>query len=113
MVAGDHLLAAAAHDAEGYRRLGSWWRLLQSLDTHMQGHQHCLAVHAPTACQPRKALALAPDLLVAGLRDAKVTGSGAWSCTLELPALFEPGDNHPYRVRLEARTRKEVAQDWL
>ena len=29
---------------------------------------------------------------------------------MELPALFEPGDNHPYGKTLEARARKEVAQ---
>ena len=113
MAARDQLLAEAAHEAEGYGRLGSRGRLLQSLGAHMKGHQQNLVVHASTACQPWKVPALVPDLLVAGLSDAKITSSEPWSCTLELPALFEPGDNHPYRVTLEARTRKEVVQDSL
>ena len=113
MAARDQLLAAAAREADGYGRLGSLGRLLQCLDAHMKGHQHNLAVHASTACQPRKVLVLAPDLLVAWLRYANVTGKGAWRCTLELPALFKPGDNHPYRVTLEARTKKDVVQDPL
>ena len=110
MAARDQLLAEAAHEAEGYGRLGSWGRLMQSLDAHMKGHQQNLPVRASTACQPRKALALVPDLLVAGPRDAN---SGAWSCTLDLPALFEPGDSQPYRAALEARTRMELVQDPL
>ena len=72
MAARDQLLAEAAHEAEGYGRLGRWGRSLQSLDAHMKGHQHNLAARASTACQPRKALALVPDLLVAGPRDANV-----------------------------------------
>ena len=59
MAARDQLLAAAAREAEGYGRLGSWGRWLQSLDAHAKGHQHNLAVHASTACQPRKVPALA------------------------------------------------------
>ena len=40
--------------------------------------------------------------LVAGLNGAHATGSGAWACTLDLPALFTAGDAHPYRVSREA-----------
>ena len=39
MAAHDQLLAVTAHEAEGYGRLGSWGRLLQSLDVHTKGHQ--------------------------------------------------------------------------
>ena len=39
MAARDQLLAAAAHEAEGYGRLGIWGRFLQSLDAHMKGRQ--------------------------------------------------------------------------
>ena len=88
--------------------LGSWGRLLESVDAHVKGHQHKLAARASTACQPQKAPALVPDLLVAGLNEAHVTGSGAWSCTLELPALLAPRRNHPYRRTVEARARKEA-----
>ena len=93
---------------------GDVWstRVICSELLHVKGRQHNRAVHAPTSCQPRKMPALVRDLLVAGLRDANVTGSGH-NCTLELPALFEPGDNHPYWVALEERTKKEVVQDPL
>ena len=39
MAAREQLLAAAAYEAEGYGRFGSWGRLLQSLDVHTKGHQ--------------------------------------------------------------------------
>ena len=113
MAARDQLLAEAAHEAEGYGCLGSRGRLLQSLDAHTKGHLQTLAVPASTACQLRQAVALGPDLLVAGLRDANVTGSGAWSCTLELPALFEPGAIAHTGRRWRRAPDKEVVEDLL
>ena len=86
---------------------------MQSLEAHLEGHPQRFALHASTAFQPQKVPALVPDLVVAGLTDAKITSSGAWSCTLALPALFEPGGNHPYWATLEARTKNEVVQDCL
>ena len=64
--------------------------------------QQALAVHTFTACQPQKAPGVVDDLLVAGLRDAHVTNSGAWACTLDLPALFTAGGAHPYRISRDA-----------
>ena len=105
-----HLRLGAALETLYYTSLDSWERLLESIDAHVRGHQHNLAVHASTACQPQKALALVPDLFQAGLNEAHVTASGAWSCTLDLPALFAPGDHHPYRRTVEACTKGQVVQ---
>ena len=53
-----------------------------------------------------------PDLLDAGLRKAHSTGFGEWTCTLYLPALFAPGDAHPYQMTVrQAPSRKQVVKD--
>ena len=68
-------------------------------------------MHTSTACQPQKAPGVVENLLVAGLRDAHATSSGACVCTLDLPALFTAGDAHPYRVSQEAPNRKQVIKE--
>jgi len=103
---------AAAAEAWAYSRLDSWTHLLECMKDHMKATaQQNLAIHASTACQPQKAEALVPDLMVAGLQDAHVNDSGAWTCTLTLPALFQPGDNHPVSVTCEGRSKGDVVQD--
>ena len=102
------LRRGATEEATFYASLPSWGALLACLDEHAKEMQQALAVHTSTACQPQKAPGVVEDLLVAGLSDAHATGSGAWACTLDLPALFTAGDAHPYRVSREAPTRQQV-----
>ena len=102
----------ATEEALGYSRLRSWPLLLQALNDHTKEVRQSLAVHTSTACQPQKAEALVPDLLVAGLRDAHSIGFGEWTCTLYLPALFAPGDAHPYQMTVrQAPSKKQVVKD--
>ncbi len=102
---------AASEEAAFYALQPSWPALLACLDEHAKNMQQALAVHTSTACQPQKAPGVVQDLLVAGLRDAHVTGSGAWECTLSLPALYAAEDGHPFRVMVEAPSRKEVVKE--
>ena len=92
----------ATEEATFNSSLPSWGALLACLDEHAKEMQQALAVRTPTACQPQQAPGVVEDLLVAGLRHAHVTDSGARACTLDLPALFTAGDAHPYRVSREA-----------
>ena len=88
--------------------------LLAALDEHFKDMRQGLAVHASTACQPRKLPGLVQDLMVAGLQDAHLTGFGGWNgwqCTLDLPALFEAGDDHPYRVTVMSRSRQAAIHE--
>ena len=47
-----------------------------------------------------------PDLDAAGLRQVHVTGSGAWTVSLDLPALYAPGDGAAFHVTVESSTKK-------
>ena len=102
----------ATEDALGYSQLQSWPLLLKALNDHTKEVRQSLAVHTSTACQPQKAEALVPDLLDAGLRKAHSTGFGEWTCTLYLPALFAPGDAHPYQMTVrQAPSKKQAVKD--
>ena len=97
----------------GLRPLGRSGEVVAALDAHTEGAPAqcgCARAHRLPA---KEGACVGARFLVAWLRDANVTGPGAWSCTLELPALFEPGDNHSYLLTLEARTKQEVVQDLL
>ena len=48
---------------------------------------------------------------MAGLNYAHTTDSGAWTCTLDLPAMYEAGDGYPFRCTLEATSKKKVVQE--
>ena len=43
--------------------------------------------------------------------DFKVTGSGAWTVSLDMPALYAPGDGAAFHVTVEGPTKKAVVQD--
>ena len=80
------LRSRATEEATFYASIPGWSALLACLDDHARGMQQALAVHTSTVCQPQKAPGVVKDLLVAGLRHAHVTDSGAWTCALHLPA---------------------------
>ncbi len=96
-----------------YSRLVAWGGdLLNVIDENSKtGPQEVLAVHASRECQPRKAPVLVEDLLKAVLNDAHRTGSGTWTVTLELPALFAPNDGYPFHLTHQATTRKQVVRE--
>ena len=41
----------------------------------------------------------------------KVTGSGAWTVSLDLPALYAPGDGAAFHVTVDVLSRKAVVQE--
>ena len=44
-------------------------------------------------------------------RDANTTGSGVWTVSLDLPALYTPGDGAHFHVQVEGSSKTEVRQD--
>ena len=90
----------------------SWQILLNEIEKHCRaGVKQVLAVHTSTACQRGKRQGLVEDLEQAGLRDAHTTGSGVWTVSLDLPALYTPGDGAHFHVQVEGSSKTEVRQD--
>ena len=90
------------------RATAAWEQLLQVIAQHGKNLQNLLAVHTSTCSQPGKVEALVPSLEAAGFRQAHVTGSGAWTVSLDLPALYAPGDAAAFHLTVEGVSKKAV-----
>ena len=93
------------------RATAAWEQLLRVIEQHGQNLQYLLAVHTSTCAQPGKAEALVPSLEAAGFRQAHVTGSGAWTVSLDLPALYAPGDAAAFHLTVEGVSKKAVVRE--
>ena len=91
----------------------AWPRLLQAIDAHGRDLQRTLAVHTSMCNQPEHAPALVASLEAAGLRQAHVTGSGAWTVSLDLPAMFAQGDGAPIHITVQGDSEGAVRKELL
>ena len=90
---------------------GAWQQLLRVIDEHTKDVQQTLAVHASRCSQPQHEPALASSLEAAGLKDAHVTGSGAWEVSLDLPSLFDPDDDAAFHVIVLGDSKEGVRRE--
>ena len=93
------------------RATKSWARLQTQINAQCPYIPRVLAIHASTCAQPRKQKGLVPSLDHAGLREARVTASGAWTVSLTMPALFEPGDGAAFHVTAEGHSNRLAKED--
>ena len=93
------------------RATAAWEQLMQVIEQHGKNLQNLLAVHTSTCAQPMKAEALVPSLEEAGFRQAHLTSSGAWTVSLDLPALYAPGDEATFHLTVKGDSRKAVVKE--
>ena len=89
----------------------AWPQLLRAIEKHGKNVRQLLMVHTSTCGQPQKAEALVPSLEAAGLGQAHLTGSGAWTVSLDMPALYAPGDGAAFHITVEGPSKQAVVQD--
>ena len=89
----------------------AWPQLLRAIEKHGKSVRQLLMVHTSTCGQPQKAEALVPSLEAAGLGQAHLTGSGAWTVSLDVPALRAPGDGAAFHITVEGPSRPAVVQE--
>ena len=88
----------------------AWRQLLLAIEYHGLNLQQLLAVHTSICAHP-EAEALVPSLNKAGLEQAYVTASGAWRVSLDLPALYAPGDGAAFHITVDGVSQEKVVQD--
>ena len=104
-------MLAAAMELQQMKATAAWQKLLRAIMLHSKIVRNVLMVHTSTCGQPGHAEALVPSLDDAGLRHPRRTTSGAWTVSLDLPALYAPGDGAAFHVTVVGRTKKAVCQD--
>ena len=98
-------------ELEQMKTTAAWPQLLLAIEQHPKNVRSALAVHTSTCSQPKKAEALVLSLDAAGLINVHSTGSGEWTVSLDMPALYAPWDGAAFHITVVGTSKQAVIKE--